>query len=68
MFLIAAITLFTIFALNVALGSFGGTPFLGDVGEMLLLFAASVAFVAAVLKREAAAKNDSVKQDNPRED
>jgi len=68
MFLIAAGTLFAIFALNVALGSFGGAPFLGDVGEMLLLFSASVAFVAAVLKREAAAKNDSVKKDNPREE
>ena len=59
MFLIMATLLFAAFALNVAMGSFGVSPVLGDVGEMLLLFAASLAFVAAVLKREAAAKEDN---------
>ncbi len=57
MYLILAIILFGSFAANVAMGSFGKTPFLGDVGEMLLLFAASLAFVAAILKREAARKS-----------
>jgi hypothetical protein len=62
MFLLLAIVLFGGFAANVALGSFGQTPYLGDVGEMLLLFAASLAFVAAILKCEAARKsNDTSK-------
>jgi hypothetical protein len=62
MFLIAAFVFFAIFALNVALGSYGASPFLGDVGEMLLLFAASVAFVIAVMKREAATKTKDTKK------
>jgi hypothetical protein len=56
MFLIAAVALFAAFFANVVIGSAGGKPFLGDVGEMLMLFAASVAFVAAILRREAARK------------
>ena len=59
MFLTAAVALFVVFALNVVAGALGRTPFLGDVGEMLLLFAASVAFVVAVLRREAAERKDS---------
>lgn len=53
MFLVAAVALFAIFFINVALGSMGMTVFLGDVGEMVLLFATSIAFVVAVLRREA---------------
>lgn len=56
MSLIATAALFAIFLLNVVIGSAGGRPFLGDVGEMLALFAACLAFVAAILKREAARK------------
>lgn len=52
MYLLVSAALFAIFALNVAIGSFGGKPFLGDVGEMLLLFATSLTFVAAILKSE----------------
>lgn len=59
MFLIAAVALFAVFSLNVAIGSAGGKPFLGDVGEMLLLFAVSLSFVAAILKREAAKKKNA---------
>ncbi len=57
MYLVAAAVLFAIFLVNVALGAFSGSPFLGDVGEMLMLFAASIAFVVAVLRREEASKN-----------
>ncbi|MBO6509718.1 MAG: hypothetical protein JJ866_12260 [Roseibium sp.] len=53
MLLAIASVLFAIFVTNVAIGSFGGSPFLGNVGEMLLLFAVSIAFVAAVLRGEA---------------
>jgi len=55
MLLISA-ALFALFALNVGLGSVGVGPMLGDVGEMLVLFAAAIAFVVAILQREAAAK------------
>lgn len=55
--LIAALVLFAIYALNVVLGSMGAGVFLGDVGEMLVLFAASAMFVVAILQREAAKKD-----------
>lgn len=54
--LIGSIILFIIFAVNVGLGSAGRGEFMGDVSEMLVLFAAVVLFVAAILKREAADK------------
>lgn len=52
-----AVAVFAVFFANVALGAFGNGGFLNDVGEMLVLFAASVLFVAAILKREADQKN-----------
>ena len=45
-----------VFVLNVALGASGSGTFLSDVQEMLVLLAASVAFVAAILRREALAR------------
>lgn len=57
MMLIAAAALFAIFACNVVLGSADMTPFLGDVGEMLVLFASTIVFVAAILRKETAEKN-----------
>ncbi|KIC42155.1 hypothetical protein RA27_01785 [Ruegeria sp. ANG-R] len=57
MYLIIAVVLFAIFVVNVVLGALSGSPFLGDIGEMLMLFAASIAFVVAVLRREEAAKD-----------
>lgn len=64
MFLVFAVMLFGIFATNVALGSFGSTVFLGDVGEMLMLLASSIAFVVAVLKREAATRSSYSNQED----
>lgn len=61
MFLIIAVVIFVIYIANVVLGATGGSAFVGDVGEMLLLFAASIAFVIAVLKREAAEKAEKNK-------
>ncbi|SDW22341.1 hypothetical protein SAMN05444358_101256 [Ruegeria halocynthiae] len=57
MYLITAVALFAVFVVNVALGALSSSPFLGDVGEMLVLFAASIFFVVAVLRREEASKN-----------
>lgn len=52
MLLAIAAVLFVAFVLNVSIGSIGGTPLLGNVGEMMLLFGVSIAFTASVLKRE----------------
>jgi hypothetical protein len=46
------------FVANVVLGAYTAQALFGDVGEMLLLLGASVAFVAAILTREAAEKKD----------
>lgn len=56
-----AAILFTVFVGNVFLGALTGSPVLGDIGEWLVLFAASVVFVAAILRREAAEKNSTDK-------
>ncbi|GAA6207081.1 hypothetical protein NBRC116601_03740 [Cognatishimia sp. WU-CL00825] len=53
MALIGSVLLFVFFTVNVAIGAFGGNAPLGDVGEMLVLLAASTVFVAAILKKEA---------------
>lgn len=58
MFLIGSFIVFTVFFVNVAMGAFADASFLGDVGEMVVLFFASVLFVVAILKREAARKSE----------
>ena len=58
MALAIAIGLFAVYFGNVVLGAFGGNAVLGDVGEMLTLFAASIAFVVAILGREDAARRN----------
>lgn len=57
MFLAASVIVFAIYFGNVALGAFSGAAFLGDVGEMLVLFGAAILFVIAILKKEADRKN-----------
>lgn len=57
MFLAASVIVFGIYFVNVAMGAFGGGVFLGDVGEMLVLFAAAILFVVAILQKEAARKD-----------
>jgi len=51
--------LFFLFVANVVLGSATGSPVLGDVPEMLILFAASICFVAAILRRETEAQSNN---------
>lgn len=68
MFLLVAGVLFAAFTVNVVLGAFANAAILSDVGEMILLFAASTAFVAAILKREAAAREAARKQLKSREE
>ena len=56
MALAVSTVLFVLFAANVVVGARTGDPYLSDVSEMLLLFAASIEFVIAIMQREAAAK------------
>lgn len=58
MFLIASGAAFLVFAANVAMGAFANAAFMGDVAEMLVLFLATILFVIAILRREAARRND----------
>lgn len=53
--LFAALGAFMLFFGNVALGASGRGEVLGDVGEMLTMFAAALLFTVGVLQREAAA-------------
>ncbi len=55
--IIAAGALFIVFFANVVLGAVTGSPIFGDVSEMLILFAASICFVAVILRREADAQS-----------
>ena len=59
MALAIAVILFLIYLANVVAGAMTSAPFVGDVYEMLILFAASIFFVAAILRREADAKKDN---------
>ena len=58
MFLTVSIIVFIIYFSNVAMGAFSGSVFLGDVGEMLVLFTASILFVIAILKEEAGTESN----------
>jgi hypothetical protein len=51
--LIASAIVFTLYFADVSLGAFTGSAVLGDVGEMLLLFFATILFVVAIVKKEA---------------
>ena len=53
MWLAISYVVFGIFASNVVLGSTLRIFFLGDVGEMLVLFAAAICFVVTILQKEA---------------
>ncbi len=57
MFLYASLIVFVVYFVNVASGAFWDRVFLGDVGEMLILFTASILFVVAIIKKEADRKN-----------
>ena len=59
MYLAISAILFAVFVANVVMGATTGAPILNDVQEMLLLFAASIAFVAAIIRREARNNEDN---------
>jgi len=59
MFLFASLIVFLIYFANVAAGALLDRVVLGDVSEMLVLFAASILFVIAILKKEADRNSES---------
>ncbi len=61
--LIVSAILFAIFAASVVAGAWGTSPFLTDIWQMLILFAAVIAFVVAVLRREAREKDGTKRTD-----
>jgi hypothetical protein len=58
MYLAISIAVFVVYFSNVALGAFADSAVLGDVGEMVVLFAAAILFVVAILQKEAERKKD----------
>jgi len=54
--MIGAVIVFSVFLANVLTRTVGTKAFLSDVGEMLVLFIACIAFVVAVLQREGTEK------------
>ena len=57
MFLYASLIVFVVYFANVASGAFWDRVYIGDVGEMLVLFIAAILFVIAILQREADQKD-----------
>ncbi|MEL7099664.1 MAG: hypothetical protein AAGM84_12615 [Pseudomonadota bacterium] len=55
-YLIAAV-LVLVFTANVVVGAINGVPVVGNVAEMLILFAAAIAFSVGILRSEARAKD-----------
>ena len=55
--LLIAVVLFVVFFADVAAGAFAQASLLDDVSEMLMLLAATIAFVIGVLIRETVAKS-----------
>jgi hypothetical protein len=50
---------FAIFFGNVLMGSLGGTTYLGDIGEFLVLLVTAICFTVAILKSEAKSMEQS---------
>ena len=68
MFLIASAVIFAIYFANVVSGAMWNSAYLGDVGEMLVLFAATILFVVAILQKEADRKKKTVATQTHREE
>ena len=61
-YVIAAV-LVVVFVVNVVLGATAGARIVGNVPEMLILFAAAIAFSVGILRSEARAKAEKSKTD-----
>ncbi|MBM1219854.1 hypothetical protein JQU17_06560 [Ponticoccus sp. SC2-23] len=54
---VVALVLVGMFTVNVVVGALGDSRIVGNVAEMLILFAASVSFSVGILRSEARAKS-----------
>ena len=54
---VIALVLVLAFTANVAIGAVNGVPVVGNVAEMIILFAAAISFSVGILRSEAKAKN-----------
>ena len=61
---ILSIVGFAVFLANVLMGAMGGTTFLTDIQEMLVLFATCAVFVIFILQQERA-RNAKASQNQP---
>ena len=59
MALVIAAVLFGLFVADVVLGALSDAAFLSDVQGLIVLFAASIAFVVAILRREKLSKEQN---------
>lgn len=55
---IVALLLLAGFTANVVVGAIGDAPIVGNVGEMIVLLSAAIAFSVGILQREARAQDD----------
>jgi len=58
---VIALVLVGMFTANVVLGAVGTAPLVGNVAEMLILFAAAISFSVGILRSEAQAKSEQTK-------
>jgi type IV secretory pathway VirB2 component (pilin) len=56
---LVALVLVAAFTANVVFGAVGQERFVGNVGEMLILFAAAISFSVGILRSEARAKPEN---------
>jgi hypothetical protein len=59
---VIALLLVTAFTANVVVGAVGDGPIVGNVAEMLILFAAAICFSVGILQSEARAKANQAKK------
>lgn len=60
---IIALVLLVAFTANVVMGAVGDAPIVGNVAEMIILFAAAISFSVGILRSEKRAKSQQPKQD-----
>lgn len=58
-----ALALVALFTGNVVIGAVGDAPIVGNVTEMVILFAAAIAFSVGILRSEAREKSDQSPKD-----
>ena len=58
---IIALVLVAVFTANVVVGAIGDAPIVGNVTEMVILFAAAISFSVGILRSEARAKSEKSK-------